>query len=157
MKTFAIILLECCKCGRQVSLNAASVESRLDEPLSMNNVGQLYGKLRCSNCASRQVRISDDAGRMLIDPATLKPCRIFGCAIPMPRLKAMPGTDTCVSCAFSGARQPVAIPYPHPPLDKQKCPRCGSPTIVRQNNEDQGYFLGCTGFPKCRWTTPLNQ
>lgn len=157
MKTFAKILLECSECGRQARLDAASVESRLDEPLSMNNVGRLYGKLRCSNCASRKIKISDDAGRVLIDPASLTPCRVCGGPIPLPRLKAMPGTDRCVPCAVEGAKQPVAPPYPQPPVDKQTCPRCTSPTIVRQNNEDQGYFLGCTGFPKCRWTEPFDR
>jgi hypothetical protein len=157
MKTFAKILLECSECRRQASLDAASVEFRLDEPLSMKNASLLYGKLRCSNCASREIKIRDDVGRVLIDPASLTRCRVCGEPIPLPRLKAMPGTDRCVRCAVEGAKHPVAPPYPQPPVDKQTCPRCTSPTIVRQNNEDQHYFLGCTGFPKCRWTAPFDQ
>ena len=155
MKTLSRVLLNCSKCGRQGNLDGQLAESRLDEPLSMNTVGRLYKKLRCSGCGSREIRISDEAGRLLLDPASITPCRVCGCPIPLPRLDAMPGADMCVPCAAEGAKPPPVPRYPQPPADKQKCPRCGDPTIVRQNNEDRGFFLGCTGFPKCRWTQPL--
>jgi DNA-directed RNA polymerase subunit RPC12/RpoP len=150
MKAISRLLLNCSNCGRQASLDGVSLESRLHVSLSISTVGQLYGKLRCTGCGSREIRISDEAGRLLVDPASLTLCRVCSCPIPLPRLKAMPGTDTCVPCAVEGAKPPPAPHYPQPPADKRQCPRCGSPTIVRQNNEDQGLFLGCTGFPKCR-------
>ena len=42
-----------------------------------------------------------------------------------------------------GRQSPPAPPYPQPPAYERNCPRCGSPTIVRQNSEDHGFFLGC--------------
>jgi len=32
------------------------------------------------------------------------------------------------------------------------CPICGSPLILRKRQRDNAVFLGCTGFPKCRYT-----
>jgi hypothetical protein len=100
-------------------------------------------------------RIADDAGLILVDPASLTSCRACGFPIPLPRLGALPGTNVCGACAAEGAKPRPAPAYPQPPADRVKCPRCGKPTVVRQNSEDQGFFLGCTGFPTCRWTQPF--
>ncbi|MFH1392711.1 MAG: topoisomerase DNA-binding C4 zinc finger domain-containing protein, partial [bacterium] len=35
----------------------------------------------------------------------------------------------------------------------EKCPECGEPLIVRMSRF--GKFLGCSGFPKCRFTKPI--
>ena len=34
---------------------------------------------------------------------------------------------------------------------KNTCPICGRP--VKQRNGEYGPFVGCSGFPVCRWTT----
>jgi restriction system protein len=34
--------------------------------------------------------------------------------------------------------------------DRNLCPRCGNKLVVR--NGQRGKFIGCTGFPKCRYT-----
>ncbi len=34
------------------------------------------------------------------------------------------------------------------------CPECGSDLLVRQSRQDS-YFVGCDGFPECRFTLPL--
>ena len=157
MKALESILVECPGCDRQTTIDAAMLEVRLDRPFSMNSVGQLYGRLRCSGCGSREVRIGDAVGRALIDPAAITLCHACGCPIPLPRLEALPDTNLCMFCAEDGAKPPASPPYPQPPAEKRKCPRCGRPTIVRQNSEDQGFFLGCTSFPKCRWTGPFDE
>jgi hypothetical protein len=99
----------------------------------------------------------DDKGRLLIDPRALMPCEICGTPIPVPRLSAIPNCRKCIECASEqeSASQPPSPPHPHPPADRQECPKCGKPTVVRQNNKDQNYLLGCTGFPKCNWTSPI--
>ena len=140
MKALESILVECPGCDRQATIDAAMLESRLDQPLSMNSVGQVYGRLRCSGCGSREVRIGDTAGRALIDPAAIALCHACGCPIPLPRLEALPDTNLCMFCAEDGVKPPASPPFPQPPADKRKCPRCGRPTIVRQNSEDQGFF-----------------
>jgi len=35
----------------------------------------------------------------------------------------------------------------------EKCPECGQPLVVRMSRF--GKFLGCSGFPKCRFTKPI--
>ncbi len=156
MRALKNIAVECPGCGRQATIDAEKVEFRLDLPLSMNSVGQLYGRLRCSGCGSREIRIGDADGRVLIDPAAITSCRACDCPIPLPRLEALPDTNICMVCAEDGAKPSAPPPYPQPPAEKRKCPRCGTPTIVRQNSEDHGFFLGCTSFPKCRWTEPFD-
>ncbi|MDO4183525.1 MAG: NERD domain-containing protein [Coriobacteriia bacterium] len=32
------------------------------------------------------------------------------------------------------------------------CPYCGSPLVERKRKSDGGTFVGCSGFPKCRYT-----
>jgi DNA topoisomerase-1 len=33
------------------------------------------------------------------------------------------------------------------------CPQCGEPLVIRQGR--YGKFIGCSGYPRCRYTTPL--
>lgn len=38
------------------------------------------------------------------------------------------------------------------------CPRCGRPLVERRNRKGEGHpFLGCSGYPKCRYTRRLPQ
>ena len=157
MKALESIVVECRRCGRQAIVDADSLESRLDRPLSMSSVGSLYGRLRCTGCGGNEVRIRDATGRALIDHAAITPCSVCGCPIPLPRLEALPDTNVCLPCAEDGLEPLAAPPYPQPPANRRKCPRCGSPTIVRQNSQDQVFFIGCTTFPKCRWSRPFDE
>jgi len=36
-----------------------------------------------------------------------------------------------------------------------ECPRCGEPLTVRKNRRDGTLFLGCDGYPSCRFTEEL--
>jgi len=147
--------LECRRCDHRSEMSGALLEERLDEPLSIRSVGQLYGRLRCSQCGRSEVRVLDDAGHLLINPTAITPCALCGQPIPLPRLSAMPNSNVCLACAAGATERPHDPPYPMPPADRQKCLFCGRSTIVRQNKEDEDFFLGCTGFPKCRWTNSL--
>jgi DNA topoisomerase-1 len=37
----------------------------------------------------------------------------------------------------------------------ESCPQCGGDVVVRSGK--YGEFLGCTDFPRCRWTSPLKR
>jgi DNA topoisomerase I len=37
--------------------------------------------------------------------------------------------------------------------DEEPCPECGRPLVVRWNR--YGRFLGCSGYPECRYTRPM--
>ena len=43
-----------------------------------------------------------------------------------------------------------------PEVLKEKCPECGSPLIKRKNRRGE-YFIGCSGFPKCRYLRNIDQ
>ena len=94
MKALESIVVECPGCSRRATVGAETLESRLDLPLSVNSVGQLYRRLRCSACGSREIRIGDTDGRALIDPDAITPCRACGRPIPLPRLEALPDSES---------------------------------------------------------------
>lgn len=149
--------LECCNCGHTAIIGSELAESHLGEPISMAVVGRLFGKLVCKACSSREVRISDAAGRVIVDPQSLTLCKVCGFPIALPRIAALPSTNICAACAAEGAKPPTVPHFPQPPAGLERCPRCSRPTVVRQNKEDQGYFLGCTSYPRCRWTTAFSK
>lgn len=62
--------------------------------------------------------------------------------------------NTCVECADNSVQYIEQIPdrYPQPPKKFDKCPKCGYPSVVRQNMIDKSYFLACNSFPSCWWT-----
>ena len=62
--------------------------------------------------------------------------------------------NTCVECADNSVQYIEQIPdrYPQPPKKFDKCPKCGNPSVVRQNMIDKSYFLACNSFPSCWWT-----
>jgi hypothetical protein len=155
MRVIPKLRLECNHCKHIAEVAGVLFEQRLGEPLTMTSVGLLSGKTRCSKCNSLEILIFEDTGRLLIDPAELTLCESCGCAIPIPRLHAMPGSNICVSCSDQKTETQPAPPHPQPPPDRRTCPRCKRPTAVRQNAADKNFFLGCTGYPSCHWTSPI--
>lgn len=147
--------LECVSCNHEGVVMADVLEEKLGEELTVNNVSAIYNQFSCAECQQSSVRIYDDTDRLLIDPENIAPCYVCHSPIVAPRLEAQPETNVCTVCAEENARPPVDPPYPQPPADQKICPRCGNPTVVRQNSQDLNYFLGCTSFPKCRWAAEL--
>lgn len=49
-----------------------------------------------------------------------------------------------------GQQAPPAPARKAPEATDEKCPQCGKPLVVRQGK--RGPFLGCTGYPGCRYT-----
>lgn len=44
---------------------------------------------------------------------------------------------------------------PEPEMTEYKCEKCGEPMLKRWSTN--GYFLGCSAYPKCRSTMPLDE
>ncbi len=42
-----------------------------------------------------------------------------------------------------------------PKVSDQVCPNCGKPMLIRESK--YGEFLGCSGYPECKTTMPLNK
>jgi ssDNA-binding Zn-finger/Zn-ribbon topoisomerase 1 len=150
------ITIECSTCGRRTKVDGADLGNRIDDELSFDTVGRIVKRLVCGSCRARSIKVYDDSARLLVDTANTPLCRVCGDPILLPRIRALPTTTLCGHCATEASVQTQPRPYPQPPAQRSKCPRCGRPTIVRENSKDADYFLGCTGFPTCRWTSPFN-
>jgi hypothetical protein len=155
-KQIGEIRLECNDCSHQGVVSSDLIKHRLGEPLSYSNIAELWPKFRCSRCGSRHVCVSDEDKGLLLDPENVRRCQDCGIAILLPRIQALPTAITCQVCAQEGEQPERPSPYPTPPPSLSICPRCKRPTVVRENMTDGNYFIGCTSFPKCRWTAELS-
>ena len=66
----------------------------------------------------------------------------------------MPGALFCASCEPGSRPGANTQPYPQPPPQLATYPRCRRATVVRQNRTDGNFFIGCSAYPKCHWTSP---
>ncbi len=56
-----------------------------------------------------------------------------------------------LSQAFATPSTATAVAFAPASLARA-CPRCGSALAARRNRRDGSGFIGCSGFPKCRYT-----
>ena len=151
-----LVFVECeCGCGHRARLDHDAVTARTRAELDLAAAVALTEQLRCSRCGQQVRKLHDDKGRLLYDRDEVVRCAACDSVIPLPRIAAVPGTRLCLACASEGEAPPVAPPHPMPPSSQTTCARCGSPTVMRQNEQDRSWFVGCTSFPKCRWTAEV--
>jgi Topoisomerase DNA binding C4 zinc finger len=144
----------CLACGHQAEVRGEILEARLGEPPTLANIAEIWPNFRCLECRGAQVTLSAN-GRLLLDPRNVRRCKACGVPILLPRIQIVPRTTLCEACMEASAMPQRRERYPMPPPGLDKCPSCDHPTIVRENSEDGQYFIGCTQFPSCRWTTRL--
>jgi ssDNA-binding Zn-finger/Zn-ribbon topoisomerase 1 len=148
-----LAFVECeCGCGHRARLDRGDVTARTGAELDLASAVALVEKLRCTRCGQQVGKLYDDTGRLLYDRDNVVRCEACRSVIPLPRIAAVPGTRLCTACASDGEVPPVAPPHPMPPSSQAICPRCGSATVMRQNEQDRSWFVGCQSFPECRWT-----
>jgi RNA polymerase-binding transcription factor DksA len=155
MSSLGSLTATCGACGHRTAIPARALEERLGEAPTVGNVLRLYDRLTCSQCRARKITLHDESGRLLAAWDQLRRCRACGDPIPAPRVAALPGTDVCAACATRARERPADPRWPSPPGELKRCGRCGSRTIVRQNRDDENFFVGCTRYPTCSWTHPL--
>ena len=104
------------------------------------------------------VHIINRESRPILEPSDIE-CIKCGDKIAQGRVDFFKETEnvivnTCVECADNSVQYVEQIPdrYPQPPKKFDKCPKCGNPSVVRQNMVDKSYFLACNSFPSCWWT-----
>ena len=157
MREYLKVSISCGHCGHAAEMGRAEVEKWLSRELTIQAVPELFELLRCGGCGQRQVRLCDDQGQVLIDHADLTPCESCGRPIPKPRFAALPDSRVCTSCTAVMSKPVRPPPYPKPPPERQTCPRCGCPTVVRERGKDGAIFIGCTSYPKCTWTAAMER
>ncbi len=62
---------------------------------------------------------------------------------------------TPFSEAIEKAEDAPAVPPPPPELTGEMCPECGRPLVKKRSRF--GEFIGCSGFPECRYIQPLQK
>ena len=114
----------------------------------INHILQLADRLSCSECRQKVHHIFGSDGQMVYDRLLSSTCSSCEEFIPLRRLELVPGTSLCTECASRGekdAKRPP--PHPNPPAEFSTCPRCKSPTQMRQNGSDKSWFIGCITYP----------
>jgi hypothetical protein len=147
------ILVKCAGCGHESKIDAPTLEPLIKDDLTVNTVSEIYTRLKCKLCDNDHAAVFDDTGQILIDPLNLSLCDHCGNPIVLPRLIALGNTSVCTICSEGGHETEVSR-HRHPADDKS-CPRCASPMAVRQNSQNGNLFLGCSKFPNCRGTAPM--
>jgi len=71
---------------------------------------------------------------------------------PIPELDIKPNDATREpSLDLREEKPPVAVKMPETPLQAGICPRCGKQLVQRKGKS--GSFIGCCGYPNCRFTS----
>lgn len=155
--------IECAACDHAARVSAERLESEVGAPVKLNTINQVYARLSCMECGEGPVRVLDQQDRLIIDPDHLVECQKCGCPVEKPRLEVQPNTNMCAACmsgAVNAEGRSTGTHIPEPiKLDDERirkvdknCTRCGKKTVLRQNKRTMKRFLGCSGFPYCRWT-----
>ena len=155
----------CSECNHTKVLHSGDLEKILGSGVKVTTVNQFYGKLTCSACSSKAIRVSDANDRLLIDPEHYSECRRCGLPIEYPRIQALPETNVCADCASDTTEKSPKTHQPEPikfdseliPEHLKKCPSCGKATILRMNRRTKERFVGCSSFPRCRLTSKVVQ
>jgi hypothetical protein len=154
-RTIHELFLECMKCGHTGSVSGQVLENKLGDTPTFDNITEIITNFVCAKCRSKQVRVFEADDRILFDPSDLRRCEACNNIILAPRIRTFPTTSLCHLCAQEKEKPYKDPGYPMPPPSLAKCPRCHRPSIVRQGSTNDEFFIGCTGFPSCRWTSAL--
>ena len=149
-------LLVCRACGHERVVTSAWIGQLRDRaPVADCDDCELLARFlplfTCSRCRARNVELVPEAQKepepRLADPGGLSPlCVQCGEAIPVKRLRAVPGTPFCVRCQEE-------FEQGQPEDDTVNCKRCGAKMVwrVRQSVLPTKYFLGCSNYPRCNF------
>ena len=161
VKRLEKIKFNCHECSNTESLDYDYLNENLksDDALNLSNISELVRSFICSKCRQKSFEILDVDGVLLFDTNNNVSCEICDLPIPFPRLSASPGTKRCVNCQNSGEGLSLGVQFPSVPTGlRGKCPSCQKKrdkgiVVVYQNSNDKSFFLGCSNFPSCRWSS----
>jgi hypothetical protein len=74
----------CADCGHEKASNNADLHSYLGASPTLKNINQIFSRLICQKCRSKNVNLLTVQGDLLLDRASL-PCRCCGNPILKPR------------------------------------------------------------------------
>lgn len=158
------IRLNCHQCPHSGKLDYSYLNEKLGygENLSLKNISELVERFICSKCNAKNFQVFDNHELMLFDTKKNINCEICNLPLPYPRLSTMPNTRRCINCENSNEQVNNDIKFPEVPIGlRGKCPSCQKKrdkgiVVVYQNSNDKSFFLGCSNFPKCIWSSNKN-
>lgn len=155
------IKLRCHECSYSGELSYDLLNKKLggEEKLNLKNIGELVDYFLCSKCKTKNFELLDNNNEILFDTRNNINCELCDLPIPFPRLSARPGTKRCTNCQNSNEVISSSIKFPEIPKGlRGKCPSCKEKklkgiVVIYQNRSDKSFFLGCSNFPICRWSS----
>ena len=153
--------LECLECGHSVIRERSyllGLVGDIKDP-KISNLNSVMMRFKCSKCLGRLVRLKSGL-TVYFDSSRIISCVSCKLPIPIPRIELVSNASTCADCAEE-ANESIAkgTLFPNVPIGMRgKCPTCEKKAakgivVVYQNAKDKEFFLGCSGFPRCRWST----
>lgn len=139
-----LVSITCASCNHLVEFtqdDAPKIFTHFDkDPAnSLENIlRKRINNLRCEKCGAHQAVVS-------------RLCLECGSTIPDERIDIYPEVNLCVQCQ---ELIESAKPVHQADIDHGTCPRCGKKLTQRLSKKTSptSYFIGCSGYPKCRYT-----
>lgn len=156
LQSLSEVTIQCLSCGHSSVMDAKQFKEIAGE-LSIESLACCVQDFKCTNCQQKLVKITSPSNTLLFDGANLSFCSECGTVISAARISAVPNTTRCMECQNNDEKPKRTPLYPQVPVHQRLCPRCNSRTEVRQNREDLNYFIGCSAYPKCRFTVELRE
>lgn len=153
------VYLTCNDCQSQTEFDYDSLLSMHLESdnLTLGNLNQLLDFLFCQKCNSKNFQTFDNNKELLFDSNANVFCEICSLPIPFPRIEVQPNTKKCIDCKDKKETEVDIEPIKFPAVPdevKGSCKRCKSGQVmVRYNSKDLSFFLSCSRFPKCWWSS----
>ena len=153
------IRLDCHDCGTVGTISYSNLADEYSAfmPINLANLNQILDDLNCSKCESEFYSLSDKNGELIFDMKQNINCGNCGLPIPFPRITMVPSTTQCIDCKDEQESNKVVFP-PVPAGMGGGCPKCKKYSntgivVVYQNSKERTFFLGCSKFPSCRWSS----
>ena len=163
MSKLSKIFLKCKDCSNEKYFEYEFLNSinKDDRDLDFSNFNQILYRFKCSMCQTKNLTIQDCNRDLIFDTQNSVSCRSCDLPIPFPRLHLVPGTQVCTTCKNLGTalQKNVGTIFPEVPREiRGKCPQCDKKfktglVVVYQNSKTKTFFLGCSIFPKCKWSS----
>lgn len=150
--------LTCSKCSHKKIYDYDYLNNLMenDESLDFSNFNKIVPRIKCRKCKKKNFIIEDENDNLIFDTDHGVNCRECNLLIPFTRLYAVPGTQVCTSCKeIENDSEGLVFPLVPNGFNKE-CPRCkdrlnGIVVVYRTN--DGIFFLGCSKYPNCHWST----
>ena len=107
---------------------------------------------KCRKCNSKNIILSTSSGKFVEEGFKCNRCLNCDEQIPISRLSINLNAEYCVDC--QNLLEQGELDKSTSSVEKEYCKRCGAEMVwrFRSRGGTGVYFLGCSRYPKCRYT-----